>query len=806
MKKLLIVTIAVFVVLTGNQAQSRISGKITSKDEGALEFVNVLLMNTADSSLIKGAFTNAEGSYEFDNISSGFFFVKASMVGYGEGSSSTFRFDGQSELEVPEIQLSEGIELEEVVVATARPFIELKADKVVVNIANSSVATGNNALEVLQMSPGVTVDKDNNISLKGKQGVLVTINGKNQYMSNEDIARLLESMPASTIESIEIIQNPAAKYDAEGNSGIIDIRLKKDENLGFNGSLTLAGRQGRYTNYNSNLALNYRSSKVNVYGNFSYNHWQGFNDIELRRDIPFGGSSTLFEQNSFLRFEGDSYGINTGADFFVGDKTTIGVLSRLNIGVKGMSNGNLTNISGGNSPGFDQLHVDTGADGDWSQRSFNANVKRELGEKGSAIILDVDYSLYDNPEFILYNNTYTDTEGANIIPPSSLRNNTDIAVDIFAAKLDYNNTFGKVNFESGLKFSSVRTDNETVFEDLVDNFWVLNEDRTNQFSYTEDIYAAYVNGSAQLGKVNLKVGLRLEHTNSLGNSITLDQLVERDYTNLFPSVSLNHTIGEKHSLRYSYSSRLNRPNYKNLNPFINYLDDFTFEKGNPFLRPQYANSFGINYGFGKSLFISANYSKTTEAMTQVLEQFSDQNKTFQTYANLDDFESMSLNITAPISITKIWTARISATAFYNKFNSVIPSGVLDNSKTSYNLYVGNNISFAKGWRGEATFNYRSSLIWGLFEIDPQYSLDLGISTKVLAGKGNLKVSLNDVFRTLINQVDVRQDDINLSVYQFRDSRRVALSFSYKFGNQKVKPARTRKTATAEEAGRISKDN
>lgn len=805
MKKLFLILFTSLFFLPKANAQSKIFGTISTADNEPIEFANVLLMNSQDSSLVKGTITDSLGRYSYDHVSPGSYFIKASMVGYGAGESAVFAYDGTNSLEVPLVNISDGVDLNEVVVTTTKPFIELQADKVVVNIANSTVASGNNALEILQMSPGVTVDKDNNISLKGKQGVLVTIDGKNQYMSNEDIARLLESMPASNIESIEIIQNPSAKYDAEGNAGIINIKLKRNENLGYNGNLTLAGRQGRYNNYNGSLQLNYRSSKMNIYGNLSHNNWNGFNDVYLRRDIPYDGNSTLFVQNSLFRWGGHGNNLRAGADFFIGEKTTLGVLSKVNFGISQNNNDNVTNISGGNAPDFDRLEVGSETENNWTQQSYNANLKREFGDNGSAIVLDMDYSTYGSPEFLLYNNRYYDTEGGTTIDPSSLRNNTDISVDIFAAKLDYNNRFGKLDFESGLKFSSVTTENETVFEDLIDENWTLNTNRTNQFSYQEDIYAAYVNGATQIGKVNLKFGLRMEHTKSIGNSVTLEQIVEREYTNLFPSVSLNHQIGEKHSLSYTYSRRLNRPNYKNLNPFINYLDDFTFEKGNPFLRPQYADAFGINYGFGKSLFISANYSKTTEVMTQVIEQFSDQNTTYQTYQNLDDFESASLNVTAPLTIADFLTTRISATAFFNKFNSEIPSGTLNNAKASYNFYIGNDISLSQTVKAEVIFNYTSAVVWSLFQIEPKYNLDLGISTKIFNGNGSLKIGMNDVFRTLIHRVDVQQDDIDLKVRQYRDSRRVNLSFSYRFGNQKVKPARSRSTATEEEAGRIGSE-
>jgi hypothetical protein len=805
MKKLCFVVLTAFLFLQNTQAQSKLLGKIIAQDNAPMEFVNVLLMNASDTSLVKGTITDSMGMYEFEDISPGDYLIQASMVGFGSSQSPSFSYDG-SKLLIKSITLNDGIELSEVVVTATKPFIEMKADKVVVNVANSSVSAGNNALEVLQKSPGVSVDKDNNISLKGKQGVLITIDGKNQYMSNEEIARLLETMPASNMESIEIIQNPSSKYDAEGNSGIINIKLKRNENLGYNGNITLAGRQGRHTNYNGSLALNFRSSKMNVYGNVSRYQWKGFNDINLRRDIPLNGDLTYFRQNSLIQYSGGSNDVKLGMDYFLGPKTTLGVLAKGNFGISDNNNNNLTNISGANTPGYNMLQVDTDNDGDWSQKSMNANLKHDIGEAGTSIVLDVDYSKYDNPESIMYNNTYMNADGLEILNPSALRNATDISVDIFAAKLDYNTTIGKINFETGTKFSSVETNNETVFEDFLDNGWVPNTDRSNEFVYREDIFAAYLNGSTQIGKVNLQMGLRLESTTSMGNSVTLDQLVERDYTDLFPSVSLSHMIGEKHSLSYTYSRRLNRPNYKNLNPFINYLDEFTFEKGNPFLRPQYANSFGINYGLGRSLFVSANYSKTTEAMTDVIEQFSEENTTFQTYQNLDDFESASLNVTAPITVSSKWTTRISATAFYHKFTSVIPSGQLDNEQTSYNLYMGNEFTLPKGWRGELTFNYRSSLIWGLFEVDPQYSLDLGISTRVMDGNGSLKFGMNDVFRSLVNKVDVFQDDINLTVDQFRDSRRATVSFSYRFGNQKVKQARRRSTATEDEAGRISKNN
>ena len=804
MKKLFYI-LFIALIVQNSYTQSSIQGKVLSTNTETLEFVNVVLRTSKDSSMVKGSITDSTGTFVFENVETGNYFIEASMVGFGNGQSALIFHDGNTDSNIKELTLQDGIQLSEVIVTATKPFIEMKADKIVVNVANSSVSAGNNALEVLQKSPGVTVDKDNNISLKGKQGVLVTIDGKNQYMSGEEIARLLESLPAEAVANIEIIHNPSSRYDAEGNSGIINIRLKRNENLGYNGSISLSGRQGWNTNLNGSLLLNFRSSKANIYTNYSNYMWGNDNNLNLYRDIPFAGQNTIFDQESDMHFEGYGHNIRTGADFFVSDKTTVGVLFKANIGDRDQFVDNHTLITGGNSPGFDQLVVLSDGDSNHDQLSYNVNLKHSLNDNGSEISFDADYSTYSRPENIVYNNNYMDLNGVNVLNPSSLRNNNNINVNIFATQADYKGAINKVSLEAGAKFSSVETDNNTIFEDMVDGDWVENGLRTNQFVYQEDILAGYVNASTQLGKAMVQVGLRMENTSSDGHSVTLDQRVQRDYTNLFPSISLSHQIKDKHSLSYTFSRRLNRPNYRDLNPFIEYLDDYTFQKGNPFLQPQYANTFGINYGLGNSLFISANYSKTTDAMTEVIEQFSAENTTFQTKQNLDDFEAINVNVTMPIVISSKWTSRLSLTGFHHQFNSVIPSGQLNNNQTSFHFYMGNELSLAKGWRAEVTGWYQSALVWGLFELDPQYSMDLGFSKRVMNGLGSIKVGLNDVFFTLRNAVDVLQDDINLQVRQNRDSRRATLSFSYRFGNQKVKQARRRKTATEAEAGRIGGD-
>jgi len=804
MKKLIYLLSFIFLSSFGYAQNGIIKGQVVDEEGQVLEYANVLLLNAADSSLYKGGLSEAEGKFVFERVAQGSYIVSSTMVGFGEAISEPVTSDGSGTVEIPTLQLTNGIEIDEVLVTAKKPFIELKADKMVVNVANSSVSAGNSALEVLEKSPGVIIDNNDNISLRGKQGVLVTINGKNQYMSGEEITRLLQNMPASNIQNIEIITNPSAKYDAEGNSGIINIVLKKNENLGTNGSISSSIRQGWKTSHNHNLNLNYRSENLNVYGGGEYYNWGWQQDLKLRRDIPFEDGNTVFDQTAQMEEDGDGFNLKIGLDWMITEKTTFSLLGKTNNGGEFDINDNTTNISGDNMPGFDLLTVETDGDEDYSNYTYNANIVHNFNDNGLSLTLDADWSTYENNSMINYDNFFKNDDGVEVASPFYLRNDQNTNIDIFASKLDLSIPVSeKLNLEVGGKVSMVETTNGTLFEFLdEDDQWVNQTDRSNDFMYNEDVWAAYVNGSGNLGSVMIQAGLRMEHTNSEGMSITLNNVVPRSYTDFFPSISLSRAINEKHNLSVTYSRRLERPNYKDLNPFENFLDQYTFEKGNPFLNPQYSNSFGLNYAMGRQLFVALNYSNTKDAITEVIEQRSEENQTFQTIQNLDDNNTFSLTLSAPRVWTEWWTSRLNYTAFYNEFKSAIPSGVLDNSNLAHMFNLNNEIQLPGNWSMEVTGRYQTALTFGLFEIDPQGSLDFGFSRSLFDNKANLKIGIADVFRTRNSNVTIAQDDINLFVEQRNDTRRVSVNFSYRFGNQKVKAARKRSTAAEEESGRI----
>lgn len=804
MKKLIYLLSFILLSTYGYAQNGIIKGQIIDEEGQSLEYANVLLLNALDSSLYKGGLSEEGGLFVFERVAKGSYLVSTSMVGFGDAISKEVTSDGVEVIEVPTLQLTNGIEIDQVTVTAKKPFIELKADKMIVNVANSSVSAGNSALEVLEKSPGVILDNNDNISLRGKQGVLVTINGKNQYMSGQEITRMLQNMPASNIQNIEIITNPSAKYEAEGNSGIINIVLKKNENLGTNGSVSTSMRQGWKTSHNHNLNLNYRSEKVNIYGSSEYYNWGWKQNLLLMRDIPHQEGSTLFDQDAEMERDGEGYNMKIGMDWMITPKTTFSLLGKVNNGNEFDTNENTTRISGDNMPGFDILSVLTDGNEDYSNYTYNTNITHKFNDNGLSLTFDADWSTYDNNMFVVYDNFFKDTEGNEVENPFYLRNDQNTGIDIFASKLDLTLPVSeRLNLEIGGKVSMVETTNSTLFEyQNSDNDWINQTERSNDFMYSEDVWAAYVNGSGNIGSFMVQAGVRMEHTKSEGESITLMTVVPRSYTNFFPSISLSKAINEKHNLSFSYSRRLERPNYKDLNPFENYLDQYTFEKGNPFLNPQYSDAFGLNYAMGRKLFVALNYSHTSDAITEVIEQISEENKTFQTSQNLEDNNTVSLTLSAPRVWTEWWTSRLNYTTFYNDFKSAIPSGTLDNKSVAHMFNLNNEIQLPGNWSMEVTGKYQTALTFGLFELDPQGSLDFGFSKSLFDKKANLKIGISDVFRTRNSKVVIDQDDINLIVNQSNDTRRVSVSFSYRFGNQKVKAARKRSTAAEEESGRI----
>jgi outer membrane receptor protein involved in Fe transport len=787
-----------------------ISGQLVDENGKPMDFATVSLLKAQDSSIVKGTLSNEQGAYTFDHINSGTYIIKASVVGYTKAVSQVFTLpNGTANFTVPSLKLLPASKaLNAVTITASKPLIEHKVDRVVMNVENSILAAGNSAMDILERAPGVSVDKDDNISLKGKQGVTVMLNGKLTYLTSAQLATLLRSTDGTTIQSIEIITNPSAKYDAAGNSGIINIILKKNRQTGTNGSLTAGTGYGAYGKDNENLSLNHKEGKLNVFGSFSHNDNKRIQNIGIKRIIPdtlAGGAATYFSQSSPLLESDHNNSYRLGADYDLSSKNTIGFVA------SGYFNGEEDNIDDRTfiGPSFNQvdssLRTNSGVHQTYHNIAFNLNDSWKIDTAGQELSADLDYSQFKNNAVAQYITDYYLPDGSMQHPEWFLGNHTPSTINIRTGKVDYVKPITKtLKFESGLKFSDVKTDNDLMEKDAVGNPYFS----TNHFVYDEKIDAGYINFNKDFKGYSVQAGLRAEYTssNAHGDSANVVSVIPRHYLDFFPSLFVNHDFNDKNGISFSYSRRIDRPQYDNLNPFVFRLDPYTYQLGNPYLKPQYTNNYEFNYTYNKSITVTLGYSKTTDVITEVPGTDPATKVSFITQDNLQVQNAWNANLYAPYTITKWWEGNVNATAFYLGFKSNgLEGGNLDRGQFAYNIRATQTFTPIATYKAELTANYQSDLTYGLYDVKARYSVDAGFSHSFAKKKLNVKLSMSDIFNTLTNDVNSQYQNTDLFITQKRESRITRLTLTWNFGNNKIK-AREHQTGADDEKSRVKGNN
>jgi hypothetical protein len=785
---------------------AKVSGALVNEQGKPLDYATVSLLRASDSTVVKGALSNDAGVYVFDNIKAGNYIIKATVVGYQKAVSKSFTVPANTpHVTAPALNLQTGsTELKGVTITATKPLIERKIDRTVMNVENSVLAAGNTAMEILERAPGVTVDKDDNISLKGKQGVTVMINDKLTYLTAAQLATLLRSTDGNTIKSIEIITNPSAKYDAAGNSGIINIKLKKNTQSGTNGSITVGGAKSKYWRDNSSLNLNHKQGNLNVFTSLSRGDNKRGHDIGIDRIITDSlGNKTYFNQKSSLPSINHYNNYRLGADYDLTPKHTIGfVVSGYSNSEKDL-NDNRTII--GKQFGVPDSSLRTTSDIRQTYKNFalNLNDRLKLDTSGQELSIDLDYSKFKNNSNAMYNTDYFLPDGSIQHEPQMLRNQTPSTISIYTGKADYTKPLTKtIKLEAGVKFSSVKTDNDLQAQIFSNGAYINDTTRTNRFIYTEKINAGYLNLNKQFKKFSVQLGLRAEQTRSTGNLIGSTP-VKRSYLNLFPSVFINQTINDKNEVSFSYSRRIDRPGYDDLNPFVYYLDPYTYSQGNAFLNPQYTQNFELNYTYNKTINVSLGYSHTTDAITELI--LTEGKRSFETHQNLQTQTGYNVNINTPFTITKWWEGNVNATAFYLGFKSDTLAGQkFNDGQWAFQGRTTQTFKFA-GYRFEVTGDYQSSLTYGIYKIRPRYSVDMGVSKSFMEKKFNIKASCDDIFNIRRNDLSSQVVNNNFVIKQKNDTRVMRLTFTYNFGNSSIK-MRQHRSGADDEKGRVKGNN
>jgi hypothetical protein len=817
-KLLLILTISLLTTIHSfAQTLSKITGQINDNNGKPIAAATVMLQSAKDSSLIKTAVTDSKGSYEIGSIKPGRYFINSSATGMKKTASAVFEVKANENAQVPAIALQPvPKELAGVSVSSKKPIVEVRADKTILNVEGTINAVGQDALELLRKSPGVMVDKDDNLSLAGKNGVQVYIDGKPSPLSGADLASYLKSLQSVQIESIEIITNPSAKYEAAGNAGIINIKLKKDKTIGTNGNVNAGYNIGTYAKYNGGLSLNHRNKKMNIFGTYNFN--TGLNEMNfvLYREQ---GDSIFDQRNRILMRNKYGHNYKAGADFFINKKSTIGFI------VNGNVSESITETEGPMKIIYKPTNTVSRlllASGDnLSNRSnINTNLNyRYAVTGGTELNIDADYGNFKIRSNQFQPNDYYNASGNVKLYSNVYRMISPTDINIFSIKTDYERNFQKGRLGFGGKVGLVKTDNDFKRYDVYGNNEVYDKDKSNRFKYTENINAAYVNYNRAFKGFMIQVGLRVENTVNDGKSTGLrynrttsayenyDSTIHRTYTDVFPSAAFTFNKNPMSQFGITYSRRIDRPAYQDLNPFEFKLNDYTFMKGNTQLRPQYTNSFGLTHTYKYKLNTQLNYSHVKDIFTQ-LPDTTEGSKSFLSKKNLATQDIVSLNISYPFQ-KKWYSFFVNVNSYYSLYKANFGGGdrKVNLDVFALSFYMQNSFNLGKGFKAELSGFYSSPTIWqGTFKSIAMYSIDGGLQKNILKGKGMLKASVSDIFHLMKWKGSTNFTGQYSEASGRWESRQFKLNFTYRFGNAQVKSARQRKTSIEDENKRTQQSS
>ena len=785
-----------------------ITGALRNAEAAPVAYANVILHAQADSSIVKVETSDDDGVFRLRNLPAGRYFLVAAYVGLPDVRREGITLTDGQQLDLDVLPFGAmAVELAAATVTARRSLVEVKPDRTVFNVEGTINSVGSNGLDLLRQAPAVTVDNNDNISVLSRSGVLVYVDGKRLPLTGDDLANYLRNLPAEQIDRFDIITNPGARYEAQGNAGIIDIRLKKDKSLGANGSVSLNGSQGEFARYGANANANYRNKKLNLFGTLGYNGGEGFNEMTF---LSFQNGLVLDEVN---RGESDwnTYSARVGTDFFLGKNHTVGFLIDANSGLRLNDSQDEIQISRADTPARidSTLNAPTGFRNDFDNATFNLNYQFNPGS-GRSLNVDADYGRYRKAATSNQRNEYTDPEGRLLTTfPNSFDTPTDI--DIYTFKVDYEQEALGGQLGVGTKLSRVVTENTFLFFEGIDpatRFLITG--RSNDFDYTENVYAGYLSYARKLNdQWNLQLGLRAEQTDATGDLRAYDPTqaeppVALNYLSWFPNAGLTYQLNPTNVLSLNYGRRINRPDYNVLNPFVNQLSQLSFERGNPFLRPEIVNNVELGYTLAYRYNFKLGYSRTDDQITRLIgPDADDERASFISWDNLANQTVISANVSAPIQVTEKWNAFLNLSGGYTDNQADYGNGaVVDVQAWTYNIYTQNTITLPKGFTGEISGYFAGPGVWGgVFEYDESWALNLGLQKQFLQKRLNAKLSANDIFFQSGWQGRSEFDGLVSFGAGNWDSRRVALSLSYRFGNDQVK-SRKRKTGLEAEGKRV----
>lgn len=784
-----------------------IRGKILAENNLSAEGATIILIKYKDSSIVNTGAADKNGAFEFMNINAGDYLILVSKAGCEKLYSGPYPVKSGRIFTTPDIFLKLTIQnLNGVTINSTRPELEVRPGKLIVNVQNSLSAQGNSAFDILRETPGVRVDNSNNINIIGRQNALITINDVPTNLTGEDLAGVLRGIQSNTIDRIELITAGSAKNDAS-SGGIINIILKKGKNTGFNGSFTGAAGYGKYYKSNAGMVFNDRTDKVNIFGNYSITGNKELHTITTDRDVDFNETLSHYhsDYNSVVNRLINNFGI--GADFYLSKTQTIGFLVNGAVTNNDFVKNNALKIY--HQSVFDSTVIaNSSPDRLITRINYNINYYGKLDSAGKTLSANINYTTNNRSSTEYITNTFFDASGNQSGEPLLLQNLSPSNIRQMVSMIDFADPVSKTSkFEAGLKLSNVVSNNDLVFGPQINGEYTSDPNYSDHFKYTENVNAAYADYQTSLKKFALSAGLRAVQTIAKGTSGAGGQVVNYNYTDLFPSLLVEYKAGSNADYSLSYNRTTKRPGYEDVNPFLYYIDLYDFRAGNPTLRPEYTTNIELTYSRNKSFAATLYSNITTEAYEF---RYYIQNDTTKVNTNIPKnfgtIYNYGLRILAPVTFTNWWSADFKLDASYQRYVAYPQNGNLNKGTKDIILSGNQNFKISNSVSAGLIGFYETSCFYGISQFKANYYADGFISTQLFDNRGTLKLSMTDIFNTLRDRFNTNYQNLNFSVVDKIETQVVKLAFTYRFGKTTLKTI-THRTGNEEEENRLnSKEN
>lgn len=758
-----------------NQSTQTISGSIVDNQDVAVPFANAAVYSNLDSALVGGAASDIEGNF-FIEIKPGNYYMKISFLSYQQKVISNVNvinrdIDLGTVVLAPDSRMLETVEIE-----GERSQMELQLDKRVFNVGSDLNSSGGNAADILNNVPSVNVEVDGTVSLRGNENVRILINGKPSGLTSRD-PDALRHLQASLVERVEVITNPSSRYEASGEVGIINIVLKKNQQNGLNGTFT--GILGHPESIGGSYSLNMRRRKINFFSSYGadYRKSPGYSTMYQRFD---GGARETFQDGDRSRSE-LSHNLMGGLDYFIDEKNTITGSVLYNFG-DGLNRSSLTyNDFLNGSPSGTTIRTDREVE-DEENIEASLNYKRAFEREDQALTVDFQYNKRNDGE----TSDFTQIENDKTIYQRS----DNIAVDKnWFFQTDYVHPFGTDGrAEAGLRSTNRTVNNEYALEELQDERWVVFPAFNNNMIYTERVHAGYVMAGNKFDKLSIQAGLRGEYSDITTELTETDEVNQRDYFNLFPSINLGYEFDKNRTLQLSYSKRINRPHFRSLLPFSNFSDSRNFFQGNPNLNPEYTHSFETGYlvNWSSGSILSSAYYRHRIGDIQRVVQIADDGSTRIFPINVGSTDAYGLEFNLSYTVGKWWDINSSANFFRAITEGQFEGEALNQDTYAFHARTTSKMKISDGFEFQTSFFYRGPRQTTQGRQLAAYSLDLAFAKDILKGKGTITANVRDLLNTRKwrSVTEIEEENYYAERVSQWAPRQVRLTFTYRLNQNK----------------------